>query len=62
MPFQNDIQNQGSGFNPFVYKIPLVRKELYANDGVYTYTSYSLYEYVLHNLVSLPIYSKPAHR
>ena len=29
MPFQNDIQkkiNKVSGFNPFVYKIPLVQK------------------------------------
>ena len=50
MPFQNDIQNQGSEFNPFVYKIPLVQKRLYVNDGVYNYTQYSLYDSALRDL------------
>ena len=62
MPFQNDIQNQGSEFNPFVYKIPLDQKRLYANDGVYTYTPYFLYDSALHDLVFLPVYSKPVHK
>ena len=48
-------KNQVSRFNPFVYKIPLVQKRLYANDGVYTYTPYSLYDSALHDLVSLPV-------
>ena len=56
MPFQNDIQNQGSGFNPFVYKIPLVQKRGYANDGVYTYTPYSRYESALRDLGLLFIF------
>ena len=50
MPFQNDIQNQGSRFNPFVYKIPLIQKRLYANDGVCTYTPHSLYDFALCDL------------
>ena len=50
MTFQNDIQNQGSKFNPFVYKIPLVQNRLYANDRVYTYTRYSLYDSALRDI------------
>ena len=43
MPFQNDIQNQGSEFNPFVYKISLVQKDdMQMMEYIYLYAVLSL--------------------
>ena len=63
MPFQNDIPNQGSGFNPFVKK---KKYQLFKRDDMqmteYILIRRALSMTLLHDLVSLPVYSKPAHR
>ena len=64
MPFQNDIQNKTlvPKFNYFVHKIFHVKK---GNDmcmaGYVLILRNLLYDYALHDLVFLPIYSKPVH-
>ena len=60
--FKMIYKNQVSGFNPFVYKTPLVQKMICKNFGVYTYTPYSLYDSALHDLgLILFAYSISAH-
>ena len=46
MPFQNDIQNQGSKFNHFVTKYHLFKRDDMQMTE-YTYTPYFLYDSVL---------------
>ena len=60
--FKMIYKNQVSGFNPFVYKTPLVQKMICKNFGVYTYTPYSLYDFALNDLGLLLFpYSIPVH-
>ena len=61
--FKMIYKNQVSRFNPFCLQNITCSKDDIQNYGVYTYTPYSLYDFVLHNLgLLLFAYSIPAHR
>ena len=62
MPLQNDIQNIGSEFNSFVYKMSHVKKEMICIwRGIYLYAATLSMTLHFLFLAFFPVYSIPAH-
>ena len=60
MPLQNDIENNSSEFNYFVYKMSHVQKDMICMYIVIRCNF--LYDSALLELAFFPFYSKPVHR